>query len=105
MWSENSNNILPEPPEELKHLSEKLVTAIRQKIKLNGPIPFVSVDTAIVRVDEVGQVRAIRPGSTRIRASWGDATSSETVVIVGEEVDPSGISRTGPEQGSPGHGL
>jgi hypothetical protein len=67
---------------------------------LNGPIPFVSADTAIVRVDEVGQVRAMRPGSTRIRASWGDASSSETVVIVGEEVDPSGISRTGPEQGS-----
>ena len=69
-------------------------------LSLAGPIPFVSTDTAIVCVDEVGQVRAVRPGSTRIRASWGDVTSSETVVIVGEAADPSGISRPGPAHGS-----
>ncbi len=36
----NTHNILPEPPEELKRLSEDLATAIRAKISLNGPIPF-----------------------------------------------------------------
>ncbi len=40
MCSANSRNILPEPPEELKLLSEKLATVIRAKIKLNGPISF-----------------------------------------------------------------
>ena len=40
MCSANSRNILPEPPEELKRLSEKLATVIRAKIKLNGPISF-----------------------------------------------------------------
>lgn len=40
MCSANSNNILPEPPEELKRLSTKLATAIREKIALDGPIPF-----------------------------------------------------------------
>lgn len=40
MCALNSSNILPEPPEELKCLSNKLVKAIRHKIRLGGPIPF-----------------------------------------------------------------
>ena len=40
MCAANTNDILPEPPEELKRLSAKLVTAIREKIRQNGPIPF-----------------------------------------------------------------
>ena len=33
-------DILPEPVEELKHLSEKLSELIRAEITLNGPMPF-----------------------------------------------------------------
>jgi SAM-dependent MidA family methyltransferase len=40
MCSENSSNILPEPPEELKCVSAELVSAIRENIALNGPMPF-----------------------------------------------------------------
>jgi SAM-dependent MidA family methyltransferase len=40
MCSANSNNILPEPSEELKCVSENLSKLIRAKIELNGPIPF-----------------------------------------------------------------
>lgn len=40
MCSANSHDILPEPPEELKSVSEELAKTIRAKIKLNGPIPF-----------------------------------------------------------------
>lgn len=40
MCSATFHDILPEPPEELKRLSVELVTAIRKKISLNGPIPF-----------------------------------------------------------------
>ena len=40
MCSANCNDILPEPPEELKHLSAELADRIQQKIELNGPIPF-----------------------------------------------------------------
>jgi len=40
MCSANSRNILPEPSEELKCVSAELVTAIRAKIALKGPIPF-----------------------------------------------------------------
>lgn len=40
MCSANSHDILPEPPEELKCVSEELANTIRAKIKLNGPIPF-----------------------------------------------------------------
>jgi SAM-dependent MidA family methyltransferase len=40
MCSQYSDNILPEPPQELKRLSEKLATVIRNKIGLSGPIPF-----------------------------------------------------------------
>ena len=40
MCSSNPRNILPEPPEELKRLSAELTTLIREKITLNGPIPF-----------------------------------------------------------------
>ena len=35
-----SHNILPEPPEELKHLSESLGSRIREEINLDGMIPF-----------------------------------------------------------------
>ena len=35
-----SNDILPEPPEELKHLSAELANRIRKKIEREGPIPF-----------------------------------------------------------------
>ncbi len=34
------DDILPEPPEELKHLSAELTERIRQKIQQEGPIPF-----------------------------------------------------------------
>jgi len=34
------NDILPEPPEELKHLSTELADRIRAKIEQKGPIPF-----------------------------------------------------------------
>ena len=34
------NNILPEPPEELKHLSMELTKRIRGEIEQEGPIPF-----------------------------------------------------------------
>jgi len=40
MCSANSHDILPEPPEELKCVSEELAKTIRAKIKINGPIPF-----------------------------------------------------------------
>ncbi len=40
MCSANSRNILPEPPQELKSLSEELAAVIRSKIALNGPVPF-----------------------------------------------------------------
>jgi len=40
MCCANSRNILPEPPQELKSVSDELVNAIRAKIALNGPIPF-----------------------------------------------------------------
>ena len=40
MCSETFSNILPEPPEELKCVSAELVSAIRAKIALNGPMPF-----------------------------------------------------------------
>jgi SAM-dependent MidA family methyltransferase len=40
MCSANPRNILPEPPEELKRLSEKLATIIRAKITRDGPVPF-----------------------------------------------------------------
>src|SRR5210317_481406 len=40
MCSENSNAILPEPPEELKSVSSELAGKIRKKIALKGPIPF-----------------------------------------------------------------
>jgi SAM-dependent MidA family methyltransferase len=40
MCSANSHNILPEPSQELKSVSEELATAIRAKIASNGPIPF-----------------------------------------------------------------
>lgn len=40
MCSANVDNILPEPPEELKQLSAKLAHAIRDKIDIGGSIPF-----------------------------------------------------------------
>jgi len=40
MCSANSSNILPEPSEELKCVSEELATIIRAKITDNGPISF-----------------------------------------------------------------
>ena len=40
MCSANTNNILPEPPEELKHLSTELANRIRETIERKGPIPF-----------------------------------------------------------------
>ena len=40
MCSENSSNILPEPPEELKSVSAELAGKIRKKIALKGPLPF-----------------------------------------------------------------
>ncbi len=40
MCSANSHDILPDPPEELKCVSEELANTIRAKIKRNGPIPF-----------------------------------------------------------------
>ncbi len=40
MVTETSNVILPEPPAELKRISENLVAAIRTKIAASGPIPF-----------------------------------------------------------------
>jgi len=40
MCSANTRNILPEPPEELKCVSAELSAAIRNKITINGPIPF-----------------------------------------------------------------
>lgn len=40
MFSENCNDILPDPPDELKHLSAELTRRIQQKIALAGPIPF-----------------------------------------------------------------
>ena len=40
MCSANTRNILPEPPQELKSLSEELSSLIRSKIDLSGPIPF-----------------------------------------------------------------
>ena len=40
MCSETSAAILPEPPEELKQLSEQLAALIREKIRQHGPIPF-----------------------------------------------------------------
>ncbi|MDH3903220.1 MAG: SAM-dependent methyltransferase [Xanthomonadales bacterium] len=40
MCSANTNSILPEPPEELKHLSTQLASRIRETIDRKGPIPF-----------------------------------------------------------------
>lgn len=40
MCSANTNHILPEPPEELKCVSEQLAGLIRTKIVLDGPVPF-----------------------------------------------------------------
>lgn len=40
MCSANANDILPEPPEELKHLSTELADRIREKIARDGPLPF-----------------------------------------------------------------
>ena len=40
MCAETSRVILPEPPEELKQLSEELAGVIRKKIHQKGPIPF-----------------------------------------------------------------
>lgn len=40
MCSENSKDILPDPPDELKRLSVELSRRIQQKIALAGPIPF-----------------------------------------------------------------
>jgi SAM-dependent MidA family methyltransferase len=40
MCAETSRVILPEPPEELKRLSDKLTDVIRRKIHAQGPIPF-----------------------------------------------------------------
>ena len=40
MCSANTNDILPEPPEELKHLSAELASRIRETIDRKGPIPF-----------------------------------------------------------------
>jgi SAM-dependent MidA family methyltransferase len=40
MCSANSRHILPEPPQELKSVSEELATVIRERIALKGPIPF-----------------------------------------------------------------
>lgn len=40
MCSANTNSILPEPPEELKHLSTELASRIRETIDRKGPIPF-----------------------------------------------------------------
>lgn len=40
MCSENSSNILPEPPPELKCVSDELSALIRAKINNDGPLPF-----------------------------------------------------------------
>jgi len=40
MCSANSRNILPEPTQELKSVSEELASVIREKIARDGPIPF-----------------------------------------------------------------
>ena len=40
MYSENSSNILPEPPEELKSISTELVTTIQTEITESGAMPF-----------------------------------------------------------------
>ena len=40
MCSANASDILPEPPEELKHLSAELADLIREKIARHGPMPF-----------------------------------------------------------------
>lgn len=40
MYSENSSNILPEPPEELKSISAELVTTIQTEITESGAMPF-----------------------------------------------------------------
>ena len=40
MYSENSHHILPEPPQELKCVSEELAAVIRAKITKSGPISF-----------------------------------------------------------------
>lgn len=40
MCSATSKDILPEPPEELKRLSEELSQRIREKMDRDGPIPF-----------------------------------------------------------------
>lgn len=40
MCSARSKDILPEPPEELKHLSAELAGRIRERIGRKGPIPF-----------------------------------------------------------------
>ena len=40
MCSANRRNILPEPPPELKSVSEELAAVIRKSIAHNGPVPF-----------------------------------------------------------------
>lgn len=40
MCSANASDILPEPSEELKHLSAELAQRIREKIAIDGPLPF-----------------------------------------------------------------
>lgn len=40
MCAENSSNILPEPPQELKCVSAELSSLIRQRIASDGPLPF-----------------------------------------------------------------
>jgi SAM-dependent MidA family methyltransferase len=40
MCSSIANDILPEPPEELKHLSTQLADRIRERIARDGPMPF-----------------------------------------------------------------
>ena len=40
MCSSSCNDILPEPPEELKRLSAELANRIREKIADGGPMPF-----------------------------------------------------------------
>lgn len=40
MYSENSSNILPEPPEELKSISAELVNTIQTEITESGAMPF-----------------------------------------------------------------
>ena len=48
----------------------------------SAPVEWSSDDPSIVTIDETGRARALRPGSTRIRASFNEVTEFAPVTVV-----------------------